>query len=124
MITPTLVKMSSLKTIVLTGLLLAGTSPLFAQPSPDTRPGPGAGPRPASPLMIALDLNQDGELSADELARATESLKTLDLNGDGKLTRRELQPARRPRPDGERGPGPGRNADAGAGETPRTSPKR
>ena len=54
--------------------------------------------------MIALDLDEDGELSAAEIAQAAASLKILDINGDGKLTRDELRPL--PPPDGERPPGP------------------
>jgi Ca2+-binding EF-hand superfamily protein len=52
---------------------------------------PAFGPR--GPLMQALDTNSDGELSADELAAAAESLKKLDRDGDGKLTAMELVPA-------------------------------
>ena len=33
-----------------------------------------------------LDLNGDGVIDADEIAKAKESLKALDKNGDGKLT--------------------------------------
>ncbi len=44
------------------------------------------------PAMLALDANNDGELSATEIANAVTSLKALDANGDGKLTRDELRP--------------------------------
>lgn len=53
--------------------------------------------------MLALDLNHDGELSADEIAHASASLLALDKNGDGKLDREELRPQR---PAGERPPPP------------------
>ena len=72
--------------------------------------GPGGRRPPPSPLFEALDLNHDGEIDADELAKASESLKKLDKNGDGKLTPDELRPTRRgpdrpsPRGDGEPGP--------------------
>jgi EF hand len=52
--------------------------------------------------LAALDLNHDGVISADEIAKAPESLKKLDKNGDGQLTPDELRP---PRPPG----GPRRN---------------
>ena len=38
------------------------------------------------PVLDALDLNKDGIIDADEIARAPQSLKTLDKNGDGKLS--------------------------------------
>jgi hypothetical protein len=57
---------------------------------------------PASPTLTALDLNGDGIIDADELARAGESLKKLDKNGDGKLTPDEYRPQR---PGGIGGPG-------------------
>lgn len=104
------------KTLVIA--LLAATPALFAQDGPppgdEGRPGPGGphGPRMPPPLMVALDTNKDGELSAEEIAAASESLAKLDKNGDGKLDREELFPrppkGQRPpsgsRKDGERGP--------------------
>ena len=42
--------------------------------------------------MLALDANNDGDLSAAEIANATTSLKALDLNADGKLTPDEYRP--------------------------------
>ena len=47
--------------------------------------------RPA-PVIRALDVDQDGKLSAEELKNATESLLTLDENGDGELTGEEMFP--------------------------------
>ena len=52
--------------------------------SPGT--GSGRGGRPNMPVFDALDLNKDGIVDADEIAKAAQSLKTLDKNGDGKLT--------------------------------------
>lgn len=82
-------------------------------------PPPGGGPqdgqggqdhpgRPIPPIDKALDLNGDGIISADEIAKASASLLTLDKNGDGKLTMDELMP---PRPD--HGPGKGGPGDEG-----------
>jgi hypothetical protein len=71
--------------------------------------GPGGQRPPPSPLFEALDLNHDGVIDADELAKASESLKKLDKNGDGKLTPDELRPARR----GPNGPPPGGDDQAG-----------
>lgn len=51
-----------------------------------------ARPRPALPLMLALDANADGIISAPEIANAVASLKALDANGDGMLTHDELRP--------------------------------
>jgi hypothetical protein len=62
---------------------------------PADRPAPPADsdhPRPLDPIMLALDANADGALSAAEIANATTSLKALDLNGDGKLTADEYRP--------------------------------
>jgi caffeoyl-CoA O-methyltransferase len=52
----------------------------------------GAPPPPPSRLMEALDTNHDGELSAEELAHASQAFLKLDKNGDGKLDRDELRP--------------------------------
>jgi Ca2+-binding EF-hand superfamily protein len=44
------------------------------------------------PIMIALDADKDGEISAKEIENAVAALKTLDKNEDGKLTEEELRP--------------------------------
>jgi len=69
---------------------------------PGQRPGVRRGPNargpgrdfhpPAHPLMIALDTDKDGELSATEIENAAAALKSLDADGDGKLGREELRP--------------------------------
>ncbi len=77
------------------------------QPGAEGRPGGQGGPggqRPPSPIIEALDVNKDGVIDADELAKAAESLKKLDKNGDGKLTEDEFRPQR---PGGQGGPGAG-----------------
>ena len=58
--------------------------------------GPGGGQGGSvsrNPVILALDTNRDGELSASEIANAAASLKTLDKNGDGNLSRDEMRPA-------------------------------
>lgn len=63
----------------------------------------GDGPRPKPPLIAALDANGDGEIDAAEIANASAALQALDKNNDGKLTPDEVRP---PRPEGGMG-GPG-----------------
>ncbi|MEO2015932.1 MAG: hypothetical protein ABGZ53_16355 [Fuerstiella sp.] len=55
--------------------------------------GPG-GPRgmPPFPVMMALDADGNGEISADEINNATAALKKLDRNKNGKLDADELRP--------------------------------
>ena len=74
------------------------TAPARAQEAGAPPSGPGLdGPRlPASPIITALDLNGDGIIDADELAKAGELLKKLDKIGDGKLTSDEYRPQRLP----------------------------
>ncbi|MDM8552010.1 hypothetical protein QUF72_18140 [Desulfobacterales bacterium HSG2] len=71
------------------------------RPDSDDRPDgdrPGRRPpRGGGPLMRVLDIDRDGQLSADEMENAAEALKTLDKNGDGILGRDELRPPRPPR---------------------------
>lgn len=64
--------------------LLAFTVPgvvLFAQRPPQPRP-----------VLLALDVDHDGQLSAAEIEEASKSLLTLDLNHDGQLTPDEILP--------------------------------
>jgi len=49
------------------------------------------------PLLAALDSDTNGVLSADEIANASNALKTLDKNGDGQLSADEYLP---PHPQG------------------------
>ncbi len=66
-----------------------GTTP------PAPRPG---GPGRVAPIVAAMDINKDGEVSTEEMAGAAVSLKTLDKNSDGKITPEELRPAPPPEP--------------------------
>jgi hypothetical protein len=77
---------------------------------------------PPAPLMVALDADADGEISAAEIEGAVAALKKLDKNSDGKLTREELRPDFRgreegfgPREGGPRGGFRGREGDREGG---------
>ena len=50
--------------------------------------------RQPAPLLAALDVDGDGKLSGQEMARASSALRKLDKNNDGQLSRDEYQPAR------------------------------
>jgi Ca2+-binding EF-hand superfamily protein len=54
---------------------------------------PAARNRIRNPLVLALDLDRNGEIDASELSKATASLLTLDRNKDGQLTASEMRPA-------------------------------
>ena len=71
---------------------------------PQGQQGQGRG-LPPLPVLQALDTNQDGEISGDEIANAVKALKSLDKDGNGKLTMEELMPARGPREGGQPGQG-------------------
>ncbi|MFT3992107.1 MAG: hypothetical protein QM680_11925 [Luteolibacter sp.] len=57
--------------------------------------GPGSLAR--NPITKALDKDNDGELSAEEIKDASATLLALDKNGDGKLAGEEIRPVRQPR---------------------------
>lgn len=89
--------------LILVAFIAGSSSICFAQGGDQQPPGgprgpggPEAGRRPPPPIIAALDLNHDGVISADEIAKAPESLKKLDKNGDGQLTRDELRPPHPP----------------------------
>jgi hypothetical protein len=68
-----------------------------AQEAKDRRPPPHR-------LQIALDENADRDLSADEIANASNALLKLDKNGDGALTHKELAPKPPKPPKGKEAP--------------------
>lgn len=43
-----------------------------------------------SPVILALDIDKDGVISASEIRNASQSLSALDANGDGNVDRREM----------------------------------
>jgi hypothetical protein len=53
--------------------------------------GPG-GPNQFDLAFAALDTNNDGEISSDEINNAPASLRKLDKNGDGQITEAEVTP--------------------------------
>ncbi len=69
-----------------------------------------------SPILNAVDVNQDGALSAAEIANAPAQLRKLDKNGDGKLTQDEagMQMGR----GGGGGRGRGEEEGSGVGDEP------
>ncbi len=60
-----------------------------AQGTAGAQGGSGAQPRP---VLLALDTDHDGTISAAEIAAAPASLAKLDTNGDGQLTSLEFLP--------------------------------
>jgi len=82
-------------------------------------PGPFGTMRP--PVMTAVDADGNGQLSAAEIAGASQALKKLDKDGDGQISRRELRPqfGGRGRPGDRRPSGPGaRRPGEGARSAP------
>ena len=96
----------------------------------------GRAPRPL--LIVALDVDEDGELSAEEIANAVAALKKLDKDGSGSLSveeyvgrrperdrpgdERRRGGAERRRPDQERGPDARRRPDQGRDPDARRRP--
>lgn len=68
---------------------------LHGPPPPDGKAGPKdpppGGKPPHPPVNEALDTDHDDTISAAEIEKAQESLKTLDENGDGELSPDELR---------------------------------
>lgn len=72
---------------------------------PPERRGLGGRPRFMTfmPIIVVLDINKDGEISKEEIEKATESLQKLDKDKNGKLTEDELRPDFGRRDQGRRG---------------------
>ena len=69
--------------------------------------GRGAAQRSqGSPLLLVLDADRDGIISADEIRNSINTLKQLDVNKDGRLEPTEYRPgsARLPNGTGRNGP--------------------
>jgi Ca2+-binding EF-hand superfamily protein len=56
------------------------------------RGGRGRGGMMADPLMRALDTDRDGSLSETEIAAAADAITPLDINQDGQLSAEEFRP--------------------------------
>ncbi|MFT7537831.1 MAG: hypothetical protein ACI85K_003792 [Hyphomicrobiaceae bacterium] len=88
-----------------------------------TAQGRGRRRMPPPPALLAIDVDDNGELSNDEIDGAAKSLLTLDKNGDGNLTSDELtpeMPERRGQPGGDQAQGgpPGGPPGGGPGGPP------
>ncbi|HEX3797245.1 MAG TPA: EF-hand domain-containing protein [Verrucomicrobiae bacterium] len=114
--------MNAKRLIIFALALSLPASTLLAQDGPPSggpdNPPPAGGPGqggpggrhhrpPPMPIIMALDVNHDGVISADEIANAPAALKTLDKNGDGQLTKDEYMPQRPNRNGGPDVPPPG-----------------
>ena len=81
-------KNRTMKTCIIQLILAAAaTTGLCAQES-----APPKGKLPPPLLLPALDTDKDGELSAEEISGASESLLKLDKNNDRTLSKKEIAP--------------------------------
>ena len=90
-----------------------GPPPRDRKPEDGEPKGPPPGKFPPPPVIAALDTDKDGTISAEELEAAPESLKELDINEDGELSPQELHPKGPPPHDGGQGGKPRRPAPEG-----------
>lgn len=71
----------------------------FAEPRSDDEPSRRGRPSRSGrgirslPVIVALDENKDGEISAEEIKNAEKALFSLDEDGDGKLSGSEVRPS-------------------------------
>jgi hypothetical protein len=98
-------------------LLAALLACLLALPALGADPGQGKGkkPRDLAQVFAKRDANNDGGLSAAELAgkkgdpaKAEKRLRKMDANGDGKLSLDELKKAREKAAAKKKGKGKGK----------------
>ena len=89
-------------------LLLAPAISLLSWLGTPSVAQPPDGFRPPSPLIDALDSNEDGEISASELKNAARALRSLDRNRDGQLSYDEIGGGGHPQFGGFGPPGGGR----------------
>ncbi len=85
-----------------------GQGPRGEQPNPEMMARGMAMMLRNLPIMKALDLDEDGQLSASEVENASKSLMKLDKNGDGVISAEEMRPE----------PGPFMGSMEGAGQRP------
>ena len=70
----------------------SATKPASGKTTSGSASAPKKPSPPPPPLMVALDTDKDGSLSAEEIAAAPTALATLDKNTDGQLTPKEFAP--------------------------------
>jgi EF hand len=75
---------------------VAGAQDDNGGPPPDGQGQGGHHRPPPLPLVMALDVNHDHVIDANEISNASAELLTLDKNGDGVLTTNEYLPQRPP----------------------------
>lgn len=98
---------------ILAAVIAGGVGAMYAQ---DGGPGAQGGRRGGQgrpdmmrrlPLMMTLDADGDGIITAEEINNSPAALRKLDKNGDGKLTEDELRPNFPDGPGGRREEGSG-----------------
>jgi hypothetical protein len=81
--------------LILAALAATGLNAQDAKPPTDRRPPPPI-------LLPVLDADENGALSAEEIAASSDALAELDKDGDGSLSKKELSPP----PKGKKPKGP------------------
>jgi hypothetical protein len=90
--------------VLVAALCMVAAAAMAQEPQGRPERRPGRGPEGRGPgggrfgLFAVLDVNTNGELSAEEIANAPKVLAGLDKDKDGKLVREELFPGRPDRP--------------------------
>ncbi len=81
--------------LLLAALAATGLNAQDAKPPADRRPPPPI-------LLPVLDADENGALSAEEIAASSDALAGLDKDGDGSLSKKEISPP----PKGKKPKGP------------------